>query len=83
MGAELSFRYVVAAFIIGRLNTIRTNIVFRNPPHRSLVVSDESVVGKPSSHGAITIGVSHLGAGVVVEVPPSIVCDHLVVVIIE
>ena len=46
-------------------------------------MSAESVVSDPPPHRTVAIGVPNLGAGVVIEVPSSLICDHLVVVIIE
>ena len=73
----------MTTLVIRKPHTVWTHIVLRHPLHWSVVPSVTSELSQPAPPGFVIVGITNLGAGSVIEVPPGLVSDHLVVVIVE
>ena len=73
----------MTTLVIREPHTVWTHIVLRHPLHRTIVPSVTSELCQPAPPGFVIVGITNLGAGSVIEVPPGLVSDHLVVVIVE
>ena len=73
----------MTTLVIREPHTVWTHIVLRHPLHRTIVPSVTSELSQPAPPGFVIVGITNLGAGSIIEVPPGLVSDHLVVVIVE
>ena len=77
-----TFGDILAAFIIWRFDTVGTNIIFRHPLDWTIVESVLSKLSNPASLSHVIRRIPNLGAGRIIEIPPRVVRNHLVIVIV-